>query len=448
MAALRHLFVEAGLLGSTERDALHIPGADPWHLRSKSLTRLLSPHEFAIALGHLARHRGFKSNSKGAQRNEVDDKKKMLKASAETRERLALYPTPARMLTEDPGFVLRQTAKRDGSSDVVRRYRNRDGDYSRSLLRDDLEAETRKIFDAQRRLGQALATDVLEAAFVKLAFTQRPLQDSEAMIGTCPFETAEKRSPRRGYSFELFRYLARLNSLSIVEGRISRRLTADEIGKAEADFGATASITFAALRKKLSLGPNVSFDGIKGEEESKKDVVSRSGGAATGTWQLRKLIAGAHGEMAWRSLLDRPALLDAIAATISFRDDLGSIGRGLAQIGLPSEIQQTLQDAAARGDLDAFTRAGHISAKAARSIIPGLRQGITYDKACAAVGYDHTASRERHAFDVGVTGKEALARILKQERISRDLVGSPVARKALHRSRQAGQGDRRGAWHP
>jgi CRISPR-associated endonuclease Csn1 len=83
------------------------------------------------------------------------------------------------------------------------------------------------------------------------------------------------------------------------------------------------------------------------------------------------------------------------------------------------------------GALDAFTGTGHISAKAARKIFPGLLQGLTYDKACAQAGYDHTASSERHAFDVGVNGKEALARILSQQRISRELVGSPTARKAL-----------------
>src|SRR5579862_1360167 len=431
MAALRALFAEAGLLASADRDALHAPGIDPWRLRTAGLVRALSPIELALALGHIARHRGFKSNAKGAAKNEADDKKKMLKASAETKEKLARFETPARMLMEDAGFVIRETIKRDGTPDIVRRLRNREGDYSRSLLRDDLQAEARSIFRAQRRLGQTLASESLEAAFVKLAFSQRPLRDSEAMIGTCDFETTEKRSARRGYSFELFRLLARLTSLSIIEGRNSRRLTAEEIGKAIADFGVTATITFASLRKKLAIAATESFDGIKQDEETKRDVVSRSGEAATGTARLRRLISAAHGEMTWRSLVARPEVLDRIADVISFRDDLGRIGEGLAQTGLDPGIQTTLRAAAADGGLDIFTRAGHISATAARAIIPGLIQGMTYDKACTAAGYDHTVSRERHAFDVGVTGKEALARILKQERISRGLVGSPVARKAL-----------------
>ena len=72
-----------------------------------------------------------------------------------------------------------------------------------------------------------------------------------------------------------------------------------------------------------------------------------------------------------------------------------------------------------------------MSAEAARKIVAGLMLGLAHDAACRAAGYDPAATRERRAFDVGAHGKEALARILSQGRISSELVASPTARKAL-----------------
>lgn len=431
MGEVRRLFAEHGLLASAGRDALRSNGLDPWQLRVDGLKRQLLPHELAIALGHIARHRGFKSNSKGGTKNDPEDSK-MLKAVAETSEKLAKYGTPARALLEDDTLVLRKTLRRDGSLDPVRQMRNRDGRYSRSLLRDDLAAEVRDIFRAQRRLGMAGAAPDLEERFERIAFFQRPLQDSEHMVGNCPFEPAEMRSARRGYSFERFRYLSRLNNLTLVEGRKTFRLDEAQIRAALADFGANAKISFSGLRKKIGLPAGVSFEGVKADEEGKRDVVARSGGAADGTARLRTLITGAHGEMTWRSLADnRPELLDRAAEVLSFRSDIDSIAKGLSETGLDADVQATLLEAASSGKLDMFTGAGHISAKAARRINEGLLQSRNYFEACEGVGYDHTASRERHALDTGAEGKEALSRLIREERISRELVGSPTARKAL-----------------
>lgn len=431
MNEVRRILARHGLLPSADRDALKQPGLDPWKLRAAGLDRVLTPVELAVALGHIARRRGFKSNAKGGAKSTdaADETSKMKKAVAGTQEKLARYETPARMLSEDDSFVVPGTN--------VRRFRNRDGDYSRSLLRADLASEARTLFRAQRRLQSGCATEALEHEFMdetreNTAFFQRQLQDSEKMVGSCPFEVDQKRAAKHGYSFERFRFLSRLNNLKLREGREERGLTVDEIRTAAADFGAAATFSFGALRKKLKLPDTTMFVGVKAEEE-KKDVVGRTdkGKAAAGTYKLRRAIIDNLGEMAWGALVGSPERLDKIAEIVSFRDDLDSIRKGLSEAGFDEALVAVLVQAASGGALDVFTGAGHISAKAARNIIPGLLQGLTYDKACAQAGYDHTASRERHAFDVGAGGKEALARILSQERISRELVGSPTARKAL-----------------
>src|ERR1019366_9091974 len=93
MTQLRCLFHEAGLIADANRDVLAQkqgePRPDPWTLRADAIERTLTGPEFARALGHIARHRGFRSNAKrDATANANDETSKMKKGIAETRERL------------------------------------------------------------------------------------------------------------------------------------------------------------------------------------------------------------------------------------------------------------------------------------------------------------------------------------------------------------------------
>jgi CRISPR-associated endonuclease Csn1 len=424
MNEIRRIFARHGLLPRDDRDALQQPGLDPWRLRTEALERVLAPVELAVALGHIARHRGFKSNARVAKSVAAAIASSATnKAIAVTQEKLARFQTPAQMLCADESFLV--------SGTPVRRLRNREGDHSRTQLRDDIEGEARALFRAQARLQAEHATTEFEAEFTKTAFFQRPLQDSELMVGRCPFEPDQRRSAKHGFSFERFRCLSRLRNLTLLEGSEERFLSANEINAAMLDFGASAKFTFAALREKLKLLESVVFVGVSDEKEKRLDVVARSGAAAAGTHKLRSIITDALGATAWSALQSSPERLDRLAEIISFRNKGDLIRRDLLENALDETLTNTLATAAKDGALDLFVGAGHISAKAARNIIPGLEQGLSYDRACAQAGYDHTVSREREAFDVGVFGNEALARILSQERVSRELVGSPTARKAL-----------------
>jgi CRISPR-associated endonuclease Csn1 len=260
---------------------------------------------------------------------------------------------------------------------------------------------------------------------METAFFQRPLQDSETLLTTCAFEPTQKRTAKRAYSFELFRYLSRLNTLEIRDGKSSRRLTPDEVQRAASAFGKTKKISFTSLRKLLKLPDSASFAAVRQQDES-QDVAARHGEAAAGTATLRAVLGDA-----WDRLAETPAILDRIAEVISFREDMVRIRAGLEEAGLSAEIVETLMSEVDAGTFDRFTGTGHISANAARNILPHLAQGLVYSEACKRAGYDHTQSRERNAFSVGVHGKEALKRILSQQVIDRSLVGSPIARKAL-----------------
>ncbi len=101
MSELRGLFRQSGLLSTDSPDALKLKGLDPWELRARGLDKLLSGSEFAVALGHIAKRRGFRSAAKRKAANTNSDDKKMLSALEKTQERLGRYRTVGEMFARD-----------------------------------------------------------------------------------------------------------------------------------------------------------------------------------------------------------------------------------------------------------------------------------------------------------------------------------------------------------
>ena len=411
MDTIRRLLHRHGLLDEAGRDALrHRKGLDPWKLRAEGLTLCLTPLALALALGHIARHRGYRSNSKrdrGA--NAVPDDKRMLAAMQATRDRLA-------------GRTFGQMIQDDVDSAKGARKRNRAGDYGHTPLRADLEDEARHILAAQRRLGNSYASEVLEADYIKAAFFQRPLKDSEDKVGPCPFEPSQRRTARRAPSFERFRFLTRLANLRLVHGREEPQcLTPEQVAAASAEFGKQAKFSFKTLRRVLNLDPGTAFAGVPRENEI-HDVVARTGNAAEGTAALRNAL----GEGGWRVMLARPDVLDRAAEIMTFRDDLARIREGLEQVGVDADTLRALMAGVEQGRFAQFRGAGHISALAARNLLRPLARGLNYTDACAEVCYDHAARPTVSLDDVrNPVARKALGQAIKQVRAMVRAYGCP-----------------------
>ena len=398
MTKIRSLFNAHGLLQDHSRNALRgDKGYDPWVLRAAALERALSSQELAIALGHIARHRGFRSISKKDYGDDASsDVSGIFKAASCNSKRL-------------DGRTVAQMALTD--TDWQSRKRNRN-DFTRTVLRSDLEAEVIKIFATQRQLGNTQATEALRNAFILCAFDQRRLQDNNDKVGYCFYEPSEQRTAEHAPSFEMFRLLMHLLKVRLLARSESSKLTPDQILAAVADFGTTKELTFKHLRKRLALDPQTAFDGVQAKDESSRDVASRYG-AAVGTHALRQVL----GEATWALLGAFPERLDRAAEAITFRDDPVSIARGLAETGLEPRHVAPLSAAVVEGKFAMFRGAAHLSAKAARAINPGLRMSLSVHQALANAGYADMVDPNMDLANIAepVTRK-ALNQILRQAR--------------------------------
>jgi CRISPR-associated endonuclease Csn1 len=410
MNSIRRLFHEAGLLPDAHADALRQPGLDgPWRLRADAFDRRLSGPELAVALGHIAAHRGFRSNGKHQATNAADETSRMKKAIAANQAQLQHYRTVGLMFATDPRFEARK--------------HNRGGDFTHSVLRADLEDEVRQIFAEQRRRDNALATPDLEAAFGRLAFDQRPLGDSEHLVGACRFEPGEKRTARCSYAYELFRLLSRLANVSLSNDGRHVRLDAAMIRTIADDFGAVKRITYRSVRAALSLDPSVRFVGISDKDE-KNDIVARQGNAAEGSHALRRVVE----PQGWQFLMQRPALRDRIAEVLTWRSDPASIRAGLLQAGLQAPLLDAVMAGVEDGAFSQFRGTGHLSAKAARALLPALQRGAGYYAACEAAGYDHDAPAKVALDDVrNPVARNAAGELLKQISAVSRAYGQPDA---------------------
>ncbi|MGC6460140.1 MAG: type II CRISPR RNA-guided endonuclease Cas9 [Akkermansiaceae bacterium] len=389
--------------------------AGPWVWRVKALDEKLEPLELAAVLLHLNKHRGFRSNRKSEAAD--DEGGKVLQAVRENTARLESkgYRTIGEMFLKDPEFADRK--------------RNTSGVYTGVILRKQQEDEAKKIFKAQRELGNSCATEEIEEAFLEIYNRQLPLQNPIKLLGDCPFEPGHKRSSRLAPSFELSRALQKLNNLTLVipsqgKVRLAEHVDAANGGyqpfiDAFSTFKGTKTnpgrITWKDLRKIFNLVPETKFLDLPTPTKSKKkdgsetiqsetslegeDFLSRSSAnnAARGSFLLRQAI----GDDLWLRLWkDSPEQLDSAAHALSFFEEIENEHTKPENWGIINQMEHDQLDpdlvAAVKGDLrsDAptlhkFKDTANMSALASRKLLPFLEGGVIYPEACTEVYGDH-----------------------------------------------------------
>lgn len=411
------LFVEHGLVPEERIDSLYIVTAgeakDPWELRNLALQQILEPTELARALFHIIKRRGFKSNRK-AVKDGSDEDGKVLLSIGENRQIMQEhgYRTAGQMYALDVKFCDRK--------------RNTTDNYTHSVDRPTLEQEITIIFEEQKRLGNALATDDLRDKVLSIFNWQMPYakgDDIIKMIGYCTFEPEEIRAPVNAYSRERFMLLQKINHMNLTVMGSLMALSPEEKAKLVELAYKRAKVTYTQVRKALELDPEQArFIGVNYSRGRKKDDGEYNpleGEKDTcfelkGYHAMRKCFDKAG---VWDSIKGNPDLLDTLAEALTYYktdDDIAEYLRG-------NKVDEPIVLAALQ--CETFSKAGHMSLKAIRKVLPYLEQGMIYSDACTAAGYNHSSPLD------GVPQ-------YKLPVIPEELTNNPVVMRALCQARK------------
>jgi CRISPR-associated endonuclease Csn1 len=350
-ATLLNLLISKDFLPTDESDRQKIftdnKSFDPYQLRKKALDEKLTSYELGRVLYHLCQRRGFQSNRKAASKEDGDVKKAIIYIRQE------MIDSKSRTLGE---YLANQPIKRNRYTD-------------RLMYQEEFE----KIWQEQQKHCPELLSQAFKVAVHNAIFFQRPLKLQKNLIGKCTFEPTRKRASRALLEYQRFRMLQDLNLLKIKNpiSREYRLLTNDEREKLLNSLEKQKTLGWSAARKKLKLHEGEIFNL---EEGKKKELIGNRTDYA-----LRSILKEQWNDM----IKEKQNAL--ITDMLTIDNEQGFLNRMTSYWGFDTEVAEKL----AKTELEpGYAR---LSRKAICNILPFFEQGMTYDKACAAAGYDHSS---------------------------------------------------------
>ena len=404
---------------------------DVYALRSKALTEELSPEELLKVIYQIAKRRGFKSNRKVEEESEKEGGR--VSKALKTNEKFLAeneYKTVGEALSRDENFASHKRNKRD--------------DYTNSFSRGDFLHELEKIIEVQKRyaLKNVSDTAINEMLYgldddknvvnISAIMYQRPFMTKELiekMVGNCTFEENEKRAPRASYSFEIFRLASALSHLVFIPRDASKRqakrenleirLSSEQINKVIEAAKNQKSLTY----KKVRSIAGISEDYVpKYTHGKKKDGDEFGEGNAFGGLKAYSDIKTALKNLPedWAKI-DNESTINQIAYILTTQKSDEGIKAKLNALPISDDARNAIVKIKATN----FGSFCHLSIKALQKITPHILNGMTYDKACEAAGYDfkkQSASLEQITNPVV---KRAISQTLKVVRAIERKYGKP-----------------------
>ena len=377
-ADLYELMEKNGLPGKAEIEqavqAGHLP--DVYALRVQALDGPVTALDFARILLHLMQRRGFRSNRKA---DDAQKDGKLLQAiDANTRRMEAnRYRTVGEMMYRDPVFAEHK--------------RNKAENYLSTVKRDQIIDEARLVFAAQRQYGATWTSPEMEAEYLCILTRQRSFAEGPGKgspysgtnrVGTCTLEgKSEQRAAKAAFSFEYFTLLQKINHIRIAENGTSRTLTPAERQVLLSVCSQTDKLDFARIRKALALPEEARFNMVRyrGEQTAEACEKKEKITALPCYHKMRKALNTLRKDHIRNISREQ---LDAAGAALTNPENEDKLREALKQAEFePLEIEALLT-------LPSFAGYGHISVKACRKLIPYLEQGMNYNDACQAAGYD------------------------------------------------------------
>ena len=381
---LKQFFITNNLLTAEEIEKLLSPESklEPYEIREKAINEKASNEELFVALYHIAKRRGYKSNRKSLEEKDSEGSR-VLSAISDNAAILAKLDTKsvATALNRDGKFAEHRRNKRD--------------DYTNSFVRGNFETEANAIIDTQLKYGlqlndeqvkELLYGDEKHGIYTGM-FSQRPFMTSELiqkMRGHCELEPGEPRAPRTSYSFELFRLAQNLSHLRIVIDKEARGLTPDEITQVVERAKDIKMLKYSHIRDVLGYKNSDDFAFASGMIRGKVKPDDKTGGEANKfdelTFYHAVKSALKNSPEDWARIEHDIEHFDVLGEILTVNKDDESLRRELATLELTeASIKELLK-------LN-FSGFGHLSFAALRKLTPHLLAGSTYDKAVEIAGY-------------------------------------------------------------
>jgi CRISPR-associated endonuclease Csn1 len=400
---IRWLLCDEGIIRNIDAfmERYHSPSLpNVYRLRYEALDRLLEDEELAQILIFIAKHRGFHSTRK----SELKDKDNgvVLQATSSNKELMEAkgYRTVGEMIYLDEKF-------RKECSWVYNGYiltpRNKSENYQHTILRSMLVDEVKYIFNCQRKLGNKKATQCLEEKYIDILTSQRSfdigpgllsdgsknpysVEGFESKVGKCTFEKEELRAAKATYTAEYFVALQKISHIRLENTYGEKRNFSDDERHTIINLLHTQkAINYTTVRKKLNLEENIRFYNLNysskkssSVEEQIKDTEKVNFISMPFFHEYKKCLENQFDVF---NDVNIPMLMDKVGHILTCYKNDDSRTAHLKEIGMNDETIDKLL-------LLNPSKFQHLSIKAMRKIIPYLEDGLTYDKACLAAGYD------------------------------------------------------------
>ncbi|MCS6771826.1 MAG: type II CRISPR RNA-guided endonuclease Cas9 [Kiritimatiellae bacterium] len=321
-------------------------GLNPYDCRAKALRSRLDPYEFGRAIFHIAHRRGFKSNRRESSE---DEERGVVKAEI-------------RRLDEDMRRAGAETLGEYLASLNPHEQRLRGRYTSRDWYRHEFDL----IIERQQNLGLHLPETFVHA-LRRAIFFQRKVWWDPASIGRCPFEPRRLRIRASHPLYQRFRLLQAANHLAVRSfGGVSQKLTEEQRKTVIELLERNEKVSFAELRKALSLKRGFTFNLEEGGEKEIKGNVTAC--------RIRSAI-GAKWDEAPEPI--RAAIYEAVASIED--EDL------LKDLALKKPWGLTPDEAEKLSEITLEDDHGALSSKAIRRLLPHLEHGLSYAEAVQRV---------------------------------------------------------------
>jgi CRISPR-associated endonuclease Csn1 len=415
MSEIRKLLSDNGIVAPEKPQS---GDKDIWELRAvNAMTGQMSSTELARVLLHMAKHRGFKSARKATEESDPEGGK-ILKAISENKELLSGYKTMAQAIYEraknsaqhkmrNRGTVpVTKTDKKTGEIKIIyEQY------YSASIPRSEIERELDIIFEQQKQYG--IFTKELLDKYKEIAFRHRGIQSVAHMVGNCTFVPGEKRAPKESPTAELFVALSKINNLKISTDGEIRFLNGDERAAALELLKNTKDVKYSTLHKIFDKSTKVKFNDVQFKiEKEDKDNPDKIDELYLETAKNKKFYSmkGWHklkSALGTDTMTDENLLwLDAAMTIIATEKNDADIEKQLKIANVPAQYIEKLKNLTT-------AKFVNLSLAAINKLIPELLTGKTYDKACDAVGFDHTKTGDT------LVPRGKLLAVIPQEKMTR-----------------------------